>query len=398
MEKLCLRRALEAFGLDGNEWGVNVQGDHSLPEFWPVADFLEVLSGSLANVFSYIALMEPGDTVMGLELSHGGHISHGYQTPTKKISETAIRFQSVPYHVDVETGLVDYEGLETLAERCKPRIITVGGSAYSRLIDFERVRRIADRTASLVHCDMAHFCGLVAAAVIPSPFPYCDLVTTTTNKTFRGPNSAMIFFRKWMEERINRTVFPRFQAGTHSGYIIALAVGLLQAQSTESKSQQRKVVQAAQVLAGRLIEHGYQLLGGGTDTHLLVLDLRRSAIEGNRVEKILELVHVYCNRNTIPSDKAGGCSGIRLGTAAMVARGMDVQQFVQAGDLIHQGIEITKQLSKSAIERAETLNEKNPRGFRVFLEYVGNGNNHEAITKLRDVVKSVAQAYPPPWN
>jgi len=382
MERLCWKRALQTFDLDGDDWGVNVQ----------------VLSGSLANVFSYIALMSPGDVVMGLQLSHGGHISHGYQTATKKISETAIRFTSISYHVDVESGLIDYEGMDKLAQQHRPRIITVGGSAYSRLIDYERVRQIADKSGSLVHCDMSHFCGLVAAKVIPSPFPYCDLVTTTATKTFRGPLGAMIFSKKWMTNMIDQTVFPRFQAGADSSSIIALAVALLQARTPESIDQQRRVVESAKVLATELLSHGYRLCGGGTDTHLILLDLRPSGVSGSRVERVLELMHIYCNRNTVPNDKVGISSGVRFGTAPMITRGMRVAQFVEIAALIHQGIQLSKALSVDASKHALERGVAEPGSFRNFLSYTGDGSAHASIVSLRAHVMSLAKQYPPPWK
>lgn len=396
MELLCWRRALETFDLDATEWGVNVQGSFD-SIVGALANEL-VLSGSLANVFSYIALLEPGDVVMGLELSHGGHLSHGYQTPARPVSETVIRFKSVPYHVSVETGIIDYDELEMLAEQHKPRIINVGASAYSRLIDYERVRQIATKVGSLVHCDMAHFCGLVAAAAIPSPFSFCDLVTTTTSKKFRGPDAAMIFFKKWMEGNIYQTIFPRFQAGADHGNIIALAVGLLQARTPESKRQQRRIIQCAQTLANKLATLGYRLSGGGTDTHLILMDLRYSSIQANRVERILELVHIHCNRNLIAGDELGVCSGLRLGSAPMVVRGMDVQQFIDVAELIHEGIAIAKALSAEAIAKAEAQKATNPKSLRVFLDYVGDGNTHEQLKSLRIKVCSLAERYPPPWK
>lgn len=342
--------------------------------------------------------MSPGDVVMGLQLSHGGHISHGYQTPSKKISETAIRFTSISYHVDVDTGLIDYEGMDQLAQQHRARIITVGGSAYSRLIDYERVRRIADKSGSLVHCDMSHFCGLVAAKVIPSPFPYCDLVTTTATKTFRGPLAAMIFSRQWMKDIIDQTVFPRFQAGADSSSIIALAVALLQARTPESIEQQRQIIEGAGVLAKGLLSRGYRLSGGGTDAHLILLDLRPTGVSGSRVERVLELMHIYCNRNSIPNDRVGISSGIRFGTAPMITRGMQVERFVQVADLIHQGIQLSKSLSKEANLHAVERGVSEPGSLRNFLDYIGDGSAHTSILSLREHVVSIAKRYPPPWK
>ncbi|KAL5352731.1 hypothetical protein ACLOAV_002679 [Pseudogymnoascus australis] len=357
----------------------------------------EPRSGTLANIYVYTALMKPGDVVMGLELSHGGHISHGYKTPTRPISETAYRFNPVHYHVDLDTGLIDYNGLESLAKQHRPRIITVGGSAYSRLIDYQRVRDIADQVNALLHCDMSHFCGLVAAGAIPSPFPFCDLVTTTTSKTFRGPDAAIIFYKTWMAEEINRTIFPRFQAGNDQPHIIALAVALLQAQTEESKQQQRLVIECAQTLHQRLASYGYQFMAGGTDTHLMLIDLRNGQVEARQVERVMELANMYCNQNYVAGDK-GKCSGIRLGANPMVFRGMRNPEFVQIGDLVHQAIEITKRLSSDAIARAKERNLDAPTSFKVFTDYVADGNADEPLVTLRNKVRTMARKFPPPWT
>lgn len=342
--------------------------------------------------------MQPGDVLLSLELSHGGHLSHGFQTPTRKVSEVAIRFKCIPYHVDVNSGLIDYEEMEELASRHKPRIITVGGSAYSRLVDFRRVRDIADGIGALMHCDMAHFCGLVAAEVIPSPFPFCDLVTTTTSKTFRGPDAAIIFCKKWMKDTINQTVFPRFQAGTDHANIVALAVALLQAQTPESRAQQRAIVEGAQILAESLLDRGYRLAGGGTDTHLVLLDLRPVLLPANRAEKILELVNIYCNRNMLADDRPGASSGIRFGTAPMVSRGMAGPVFATVASFVHRAIGIAKQLSDAAIQAASLRRAEKPNSFMEFISYVGDGTDYPAILELRQEVCMLARSFPPPTS
>lgn len=300
--------------------------------------------------------------------------------------------------MDLNTGLIDYNEMENLAMEHKPKIITVGGSAYSRLIDYPRARKIANSVNALLHCDMSHFCGLVAAEAIPSPFPFCDLVTTTTSKTFRGPDSAIIFYRSEMAEDINRTIFPRFQAGNDQPHIIALAVALLQAQSEESREEQRQVIECAQALHQRLVSHGYHFMAGGTDTHLMLIDLRGTSADAKRVERVMELAHMYCNQNYVAGDKPGKCSGIRLGANPMVFRGMRIPEFLHIADLVHQAIEITKRLSSEAAEKGKERDLNAPTGFKVFSEYIGEGNGDEALVALRKEVMVMAKKFPPPWT
>lgn len=249
-ESLCQKRALETFRLDPSQWGVNVQP----------------LSGSPANLYAYSAVLNTHDRIMGLDLPHGGHLSHGYQTPTKKISMISKYFETLPYRLDESTGLIDYDKLESLAQLYRPRIIIAGTSAYSRLIDYPRMRAIAQSIGAFLLSDMAHISGLVAGDVIPSPFPHSDLVTTTTHKSLRGPRGAMIFFRKGvrsetkqgekvmydLEDKINASVFPGHQGGPHNHTITALAVALHQAQSKAFKEYQKIVLANAKALAERL--------------------------------------------------------------------------------------------------------------------------------------------------
>lgn len=252
------------------------------------------LSGSPANLYAYSALLNTHDRIMGLDLPHGGHLSHGYQTPTKKISAISKYFETLPYRLDEKTGLIDYDGLHKLALLYRPRIIIAGTSAYSRLIDYERMRAIADEAGAYLFSDMAHISGLVAGGVIPSPFPHSDVVVTTTHKSLRGPRGAMIFFRKGvrrtdkkgnkemydLEGPINASVFPGHQGGPHNHTITALAVALHQAQAPEFKDYQRTVLENAKALAERLGNSGitgglgYEIVSGGTENHLVLLNLR----------------------------------------------------------------------------------------------------------------------------
>ena len=264
-ERLCQQRALEAFGLDPEKWGVNVQS----------------LSGSPANFQVYAALMEPNDRLMSLDILHGGHLSHGYQTDKKKISSVSLFFQTLPYRTDIETGLIDYDTLEKNAGLFHPKIIIAGASNYTRLIDYDRIRSICDAHNSYMVADIAHIGGLVAARVIPTPFDTADIVTTTTHKSLRGPRGALIFFRRGvkgksadgqdvmydLESKINYSVYPRFQGGPHNHTIAALATSLKQACSPEYKAYQHQVVANSKRFAAALKVKGFKLVADGTDNH-----------------------------------------------------------------------------------------------------------------------------------
>ena len=344
-ESLCQKRALEAFHLDPNEWGVNVQS----------------LSGSPANFQVYTALMNPGDRLMGLDLPHGGHLSHGFQTDAKKISATSIYFNSMPYRLDESTGLIDYDKMEELATAFRPKIIVAGASAYSRKIDYARMRKICDATKSIMLADMAHISGLVAAKLIPSPFEYADVVTTTTHKSLRGPRGAMIFYRKGKkgvdkkgneikydyEDKINFSVFPGLQGGPHNHTISGLAVALKQAQTQDFVKYQEQVLKNVKAMVSRLKEHGVKIVSEGTDNHLVLCDLRPFGVDGSRVERVLELAHIACNKNTVPGDKSALIpGGLRLGSPALTTRGFVEEDFVKVADYIKEGIDITIEISK----------------------------------------------------
>lgn len=354
-ESLCQKRALEAFGLDAAEWGVNVQP----------------LSGAPANLYAYSSILNVGDRLMGLDLPHGGHLSHGYQTPSTKISYISKYFQTMPYRLNEETGVIDYDALEKSAELFRPKVIVAGASAYSRVIDYERMRKIADKVGAYLMSDMAHISGLVSAGVTQSPFPYSDIVTTTTHKSLRGPRGAMIFFRKGvrkvtkkgkevlydLEKKINFSVFPAHQGGPHNHTISALAVALKQAQSPEYKEYQQKVVDNASYFANALQSKGFDLVSGGTDTHLILIDLRSKEIDGARLEAVLERANIAANKNTIPGDKSALFpSGLRVGTPAMTTRGFETKEFDQVAEYIEKATVIAKDLkSKAQGEDARSL-------------------------------------------
>ncbi len=279
-ESLCQKRALEAFGLNPAEWGVNVQS----------------LSGSPANFEVYTALLPVHGRIMSLDLPHGGHLSHGYSIPSKHISAVSKYFEVLPYRLDEKTGLIDYDRLEANAKLYRPKLIVMGASAYSRHIDYARIRSIADSISAYVMMDMAHISGLVAGGVLPTPFPFSDVVTTTTHKSLRGPRGAMIFYRKGnrtvgtgkdakevpytLEADINASVFPGHQGGPHNHTITALAVALGQVAKPEFKQYAKDVLANCAALAKRLQHHGYSLVSGGTDNHLLLADLRPNKLNG----------------------------------------------------------------------------------------------------------------------
>lgn len=340
---MCQQRALATYGLNPEEWGVNVQP----------------YSGSPANFAVYTAVCEPHGRIMGLDLPDGGHLTHGFFTPTKKISATSIFFESMPYKVNPATGLIDYDQLETTARLFKPRVIVAGVSCYSRCLDYARFRDIANQNGAYLFADMAHVSGLVAAKIIPSPFQYCDIVTTTTHKTLRGPRAGVIFYRKGVrsvkangekvlydfESKINEAVFPGLQGGPHNHAIAGIATAMLQAQTSDFVAYQKQVVNNAKRLCEGLINCGYKIATGGTDIHLALVDLRNVQITGARAEYILEEISIACNKNTVPGDKSAlNPSGIRLGTPALTTRGLVESDIDRVVDLIDRGLKLSKEI------------------------------------------------------
>lgn len=343
-ENLCRNRALETFKLSPDEWGVNVQ----------------VLSGSPANFAVYTALLNPHERIMGLDLPHGGHLSHGFEIPGKKISATSLYFEQMPYRLNEDTGIIDYDKLAENALLFRPKILIAGASAYSRHYDYERMRQIADSCGAVLMADMAHISGLVAADVVPvSPFKYADIVTTTTHKSLRGPRGAMVFFRKGVkgtdkkgnkimydfEDKINQAVFPGLQGGPHNHTITALAIALKAAGSAEFKAYQQQVLKNSAAMAKALVAKGYELVSGGTDNHLVLVDLRNRKVDGARVERVLELCDINCNKNTVPGDKSAlQPHGLRVGAPAMTTRSLVEKDFEEIVGFLDRGISIAVDL------------------------------------------------------
>ncbi|KAF2144770.1 uncharacterized protein K452DRAFT_245888 [Aplosporella prunicola CBS 121167] len=387
IELTCQARALQTFGLDSEKWGVNVQ----------------CLSGSPANLQVYQAIMRPHERLMGLDLPHGGHLSHGYQTPQKKISAVSTYFETFPYRVNLDTGLIDYDQLEQNALMYRPKVLVAGTSAYCREIDYKRMREIADKVGCYLMMDMAHISGLVAAGVNASPFPYCDIVTTTTHKSLRGPRGAMIFFRKGvrktdaktgkevlydLEGPINFSVFPGHQGGPHNHTITALAVALKQAQSDDFRKYQEQVIKNAKALEVKFKELGYKLVTDGTDNHMVLLDLKPLALDGARIEAILEQVNIACNKNTTPGDKSALTPmGIRIGAPAMTSRGLGEEDFQRIAQYIDTCIKLTQKIQGELPKEANKLKD--------FKAKVASGEVDE-INSLKQEIAGWASTFPLP--
>ncbi len=307
IEDIAGARALKLFGLNPVEWHVNTQA----------------LSGSPANLAVYVGLLEKGDKVMGMSLDHGGHLTHGH-----KVSATGKFFTQVPFGVSKETEMLDYEVLRDIAFKEKPKMIIAGFTAYPRMIDWAKFRAIADACGAYLMVDMSHIAGLVAGGVYPSPFPYADIVTTTTHKTLRGPRGALIFARRdarELDRKIDKAVFPGLQGGPHMNQTAAIAVALHEAATPAFKKYAKQVIKNAQALAGELSKLGWRIISGGTDSHLILVDvwMNGAGRGGKEANDKLEAAGIIVNKNGIPFDTRSPIdpSGIRLGTAGETTRG-----------------------------------------------------------------------------
>ena len=312
-------------------------------------------SGSSANMAVYKALLNPGDKVMGMALSEGGHLTHGY-----KINFSGIEYESVSYGLDPKTEMLDYDAIIELAKKEKPKMIIAGASAYSRTIDFKKFREAADSCGAYLMVDMAHIAGLVATGLHPSPFPYADVVTTTTHKTLRGPRGGMILTNnEEIAKKIDKIIFPGIQGGPLMHVIGAKAECFYEALQPEFKEYQKRVLKNIKVLAKRLEKEGFRIVSGGTDNHLILVDIKSSlGITGKEAEKILDSINITCNKNTIPNDTESPfkTSGIRLGSPAMTTRGFNEKEFEEVGEIISEALKNRndskklKELNKRVIE------------------------------------------------
>jgi len=326
-ENLAIERAKELFGAEH----VNVQPH----------------SGAQANTAIYFAMLEPGDTVMGMNLAHGGHLTHG-----SPVNISGKYFNIIPYGVDEETGYIDYDKLRELALQHKPKMIIAGASAYPRVLDFEKFSEIAKEVGAYLMVDMAHIAGLVAAGLHPNPVPYADFVTTTTHKTLRGPRGGMILCKEKYAKAIDKAIFPGTQGGPLMHVIAAKAICFKEALAPEFKEYQNRIVQNAQALAAGLIDRGFKLVSGGTDNHLMLVDLRNKDITGKEAEKKLDDVNITVNKNAIPNDpqKPFITSGIRIGTPAVTTRGMGIKEMDQIAEAISLALSDEKERAMEIVE------------------------------------------------
>lgn len=338
VEELAITRAKEIFGCDY----ANVQPH----------------SGAQANMAVQFAILKPGDTIMGMNLDHGGHLTHG-----SPVNFSGSYFKIVPYGVNDE-GFIDYENLMSIAMECKPQMIIAGASAYARTIDFKEFRRIADACGAVLMVDMAHIAGLVAAGVHPSPFPYADVVTTTTHKTLRGPRGGMILCNQEAADKynFNKAIFPGIQGGPLMHVIAAKAICFQEALQPEFKTYQEQIVKNAQALCKGLLDRGIKIVSGGTDNHLMLVDLTNFDLTGKAVEKLLDSVNITCNKNTIPNDPKSPfvTSGIRIGTPAITSRGFgadDMDQIAEAIALVIKNGEAKADEAKAIVK---SLTDKYP--------------------------------------
>jgi glycine hydroxymethyltransferase len=325
IELSCQEAALKAFGLSGSAWAVNVQPH----------------SGAEANLAVYNALLEPGEKILSMFLYEGGHLSHGWKYQGRKITLVSKIWDVHFYHVGSETKVLDYAEIAKIAQKIKPKLIISGGTAYSREIDHKKMAQIAQKTGAFYLADIAHEAGLVVGKANKSPFPWADVVTLTTHKTLRGPRGAIIISRKQLAPKIDASVFPGIQGGPHMNTIAGIAVALGLAQKRSFKTYAQQVIKNAQVLAECLQAQGFTVVSGGTDKHLLLLDLRNKKLGGKEAAEVLEKAGIVVNKNTVPGETGSPFypSGIRLGTPALTVRGMKEKQMKTIAEWIGEVLE-----------------------------------------------------------
>lgn len=376
VEVLCQTRALEAYGLDPEKWGVNVQP----------------YSGSPANFAVYTALLNPHDRIMGLDLPSGGHLTHGFYTYSKKentrkaVSATSVYFESFPYQVHSDTGLVNFPQLARDAGMFKPAMIICGGSAYPREWDYAQFRKIADDNGSLLLCDMAHISGLVVTKEAVSPFDYCDVVTTTTHKSLRGPRAGLIFYRKderGFEPKINQAVFPALQGGPHEHQIAGVATQLKEAMTPEFKDYISQVRKNAKALGEKLKSMGYTLATDGTDNHLVLWDLKPQKLTGSKFEKTCDECCITLNKNCVPGDRSAVTpGGVRIGAPALTTRKMVEADFEQIAVFMDKAVKIALKIQEQSGPKLK--------------DFVALLENNEEIKALRKEVNEFAITFPMP--
>lgn len=337
VENLAIERAKKLFGADH----VNVQPH----------------SGANANFAVYFAVLNPGDTILGMSLAHGGHLTHG-----SPVAVSGKYFNSVGYGVSKETGTIDYDELERLALEVKPKIIVSGASAYPRVIDFKRIREICDKVGAYMMVDIAHIAGLVAVGLHPSPVPYADFVTTTTHKTLRGPRGGMIMCKEQYAKIIDKAVFPGTQGGPLMHIIAAKAVAFGEALKPEFKAYQERVLANAKAMSEKFIELGINLVSGGTDNHLMLLDLSDTDVTGKQLENMLDEVNITLNKNAVPFDQRSPfiTSGVRIGTPSITSRGFNEEDSRKVAELITKIIREKEQAFEEVKEETKKLIEKYP--------------------------------------
>lgn len=337
IEQIAIDRAKELFGAEH----ANVQPH----------------SGSQANMAVYFTVLEPGDTVLGMDLSHGGHLTHG-----SPVNFSGKLYNFVSYGVDKETEMIDYENVRKIALEAKPKLIVAGASAYGRIIDFAKFKEIADKVGALLMVDMAHIAGLVAAGVHPSPVPYCDFVTSTTHKTLRGPRGGLILCREKYAKELNKNIFPGIQGGPLEHIIAAKAVCFKEALNPSFKVYGQNVVKNCIELANQLIAKGFKIVSGGTDNHVFLVDLHNKDITGKEAENLLDSVGITVNKNTVPNETRSPfiTSGIRIGTAAITTRGFVVEDMAEIASIIGETIEKREGDLSSLKNRVEVLCDKYP--------------------------------------